>query len=256
MDTAGPTSRLERQHAIAAVLALALGDALLLHLAPFRFGLLSLVLYPAPTTALIAGLRPRRTTPLLTCAAVALALPVAAALPIGLLQRHIAADQWIHAQVVPDQALPQVVDTPSLRRQPYRFDPGSGQLTMMFGIPGALTDTIWTAAETVTEGENPCGPVTIARGDATDQGTPLDCRPFGNGLWRLSLPSAGNRIRPRDRSRDHRRDRSVRHRRAARPARRSPGRRRRSVDPHRPGTGRPARPAPSLTGRREPITGP
>lgn len=59
---------------------------------------------------------------------------------------------------------------------------------MMFGIPGALTDTIWTAAETVTEGENPCGPVTIAQGDATNQDAPLDCRPLGNGLWRLALP--------------------------------------------------------------------
>ncbi len=172
-----------------AVLALALGDALLLHLAPFRFGLLSLALYPAPTAALVAGLRPRRTPPLLVGAAVALVLPAAAGLPIGLLQRHVAADQWIHAQAIPDRALLQVVDFPSLRRQPYLFDPGSGQLTMMFGIPGALTDTIWTAAETVTEGENPCGPVTIARGDGTEQGAPLDCEPLGDGLWRLALPS-------------------------------------------------------------------
>jgi hypothetical protein len=173
----------------AAVLVLALGNALLLHLAPFRFGLLSLALYPAPTTALIAGLRPRRTTSLLTGAAVALLLPAAAGLPVGLLQRHVAADQWVHAQAIPDRALLQVVDFPSLRRQPYLFDPGSGQLTMLFGIPGALTDTIWTAAETVTEGENPCGPVTTAQGDATNQGTPLDCEPLGNGLWRLALPS-------------------------------------------------------------------
>lgn len=173
----------------AAVLVLALGNALLLHLAPFRFGLLSLALYPAPTAALIAGLRPRRTTPLLAGAAVAFLLPAAVALPIGLLQRHVAADQWVHAQAIPDRALLQVVDFPSLRRQPYLFDPGSGQLTMMFGVPGALTDTIWTAAETVTEGENPCGPVTIAQGDATDQAAPLDCEPLGDGLWRLSLPS-------------------------------------------------------------------
>jgi len=173
----------------AAVLALALGNALLLHLAPFRFGLLSLALYPAPTAALIAGLRPRRTTPLLTGAAVALLLPAAVGLPIGLLQRHVAADQWIHAQAIPDRALLQVVDFPSLRRQPYLFDPGSGHLTMMFGVPGAFTDTIWTAAETVTEGENPCAAVTIAQGDAANQGTPLDCEPLGTGLWRLSLPS-------------------------------------------------------------------
>jgi hypothetical protein len=172
-----------------AVLALALVDALLLHLAPFRFGLLSLALYPAPTAALIAGLRPRRTTPLLVGAAVALVLSAVVGPAIGLLQRHVAADQWVHAQAIPDRALLQVVDFPSLRRQPYRFDPGSGQLTMMFGIPGAFTDTIWTAAETVTEGENPCGPVTIARGDGTEQGTPLDCEPAGDGLWRLALPS-------------------------------------------------------------------
>ena len=173
----------------AAVLILALGNALLLHVAPFRFGLLSLALYPVPTVALIAGLRRRRTTPLLTGVVVALVLPAAVGLPIGLMQRHVATDQWVHAQAIPDRALLQVVDFPSLRRQPYLFDPGSGQLTMLFGIPGALTDTIWTAAETVAEGENPCGPVTTAQDDATNQGTPLDCEPLGNGLWRLALPS-------------------------------------------------------------------
>src|SRR5262249_47179685 len=41
----------------------------------------------------------------------------------------------------------------------------------------------------VTEGDNPCAAVTIAQGDATNQGTPLDCQSLGNGLWRLSLPS-------------------------------------------------------------------
>lgn len=173
----------------AAVLALALGDALLLHLAPFRFGLLSLVLYPAPTVALIAGLRPRRTTALLTGAALALVLPAATGSSIGLVQRHVAADQWVQAQAIPDRTMLQVIDLPSLRQQPYLFDPSTGQLTMLFGIPGALTDTIWTAAETVTEGENPCGPVTIAQGDATNQETPLGCEPLGNGLWRLALPS-------------------------------------------------------------------
>lgn len=167
---------------------LAVATVVMAHLAPFRLGLLSVLLYAAPPLLCGAALHARRPTAMAVLLATAGAVPVAAAHPIALLQQHVAATQWMKAQGITSRDLMQGIDLPGLVQEPYQYDRAGGQLTAVFQQDeGWLLPPIAIAAETVTPGDQPCAPVLIASGDAQDQRTPQDCQPSEDGLWKLDL---------------------------------------------------------------------
>lgn len=167
---------------------LAVTTVLLARLAPFRLGLLSVLLYAAPPLPGGAALHARRPTAMVVLLAAAGVMPVAVAHPIAVLQQHVAATQWMHAQGVTSRQMAQDIDLPDLVQEPYQYDRASGQLTAVFQQDeGWLLPPIAIAAETVTPGDQPCAPVLVASGDAQDQQTPQDCQTSDDGLWQLDL---------------------------------------------------------------------
>ncbi|HVT67728.1 MAG TPA: hypothetical protein VHF26_08270 [Trebonia sp.] len=171
-----------------ALLALAGGDALLARAAPFGLGLLSLALYTTPTATVTHALRRGQPKTLAVSTAVALLLPATLARPAAALQQHVAAEQWISAQGIPGRTSVQAIDL-GMRQDTYTWDPAARQLTALFGVDDA-GDPIWIAAETITPDGDPCGPVLLAEGDATDQQHPATCQALGDGLWKLTLPDS------------------------------------------------------------------
>jgi hypothetical protein len=173
----------------AATATLAFTDAALTHTAPFRFGLLSLLLYLLPALLIAAALNARRPQTAAVLVAAATVLPTAAAYPIGTLQRHIAAAQWMHAQgIAPGRTVLQVLELPGLQQEPYRYDPSTGQLTAIFDVSqGWLLGPIETAAETVITGDHPCAAVLVVTGDAYGPSTPDTCQVIGDGTWKLGF---------------------------------------------------------------------
>lgn len=112
----------------------------------------------------------------------------AVAHPIAVVQQHVAATQWMHAQGITSRKMVQKVDLPGLAQEPYQYDRASGQLTAVFHQDeGWLLPPIALAAETVTPGDQPCAPVLVAAGDAQDQQTPQGCEPSADGVWQLDL---------------------------------------------------------------------
>ena len=167
---------------------LAVTTVLLARLAPFRLGLLSVLLYAALPLLGGAALHARRPTVMAALLAAAGVMPVAAAHPIAVLQQHVAASQWMHAQGITSREIVQDIDLLDLVQEPYQYDRASGQLTAVFQQDeGWLLPPIAIAAETVTPGDQPCASVLIASGDAQDQRTPQDCQPSDDGLWQLDL---------------------------------------------------------------------
>ena len=149
--------------------------------APFRWGLLSLVLYSAPALLAAAAATARWRTALAVCAAAAVGLGLCAP-SLGAAQQHWYADQWLAAHHIPSNVVVEVIDVPGLRQLPYTYDQGARQLTAEYdgsldGVDG------WFAVETVTAGSpDPCGPLTTADGDGLGTQTP-GCTQIDGDLW-------------------------------------------------------------------------
>lgn len=166
--------------ALAAVFGLDAAAMLALSwLMPFRWGLLSCLLYAAPALLISAAalLRSRRTV---VTAAAGLAVLFAVAVPIRGLQQHVAARAWQATTGVPTRSVAQVVHFPGMRQDLYVWD--GEALTAMFSAPLGPSDA-WLAAESVRPGyADPCGPVLTAEGDASGTQTPR-CVRQAPGLW-------------------------------------------------------------------------
>ncbi|SEN79740.1 hypothetical protein SAMN05216267_1010103 [Actinacidiphila rubida] len=148
-------------------------------LLPFRWGLLSCLLYAAPALLVAAAvlLRSRRAV---VTAAVGLAALLALAAPVRALQQQVAEREWVRTSGIPSRSLAQVVSFPGMRQDRYVWD--GHTLTAMFSAPVGPSDA-WLAAETVRPGHaDPCGPVLTADGDGTRTET-LDCVQEAPGLW-------------------------------------------------------------------------
>lgn len=151
----------------------------LAQLLPFRWGVLSCLMYATPALLVSAAvlLRSRRA---MATAVIGFAVLLALAVPVRTLQQHIAAREWARTTGVPSRTVAQVVDFPGMYQDRYVWD--GKTLTAMFNFPIGLSDA-WLAAETVRPGyADPCGPLLTAEGDASGTATP-PCVREAPGLW-------------------------------------------------------------------------
>jgi hypothetical protein len=118
------------------------------HLAPFRFGLLSVLLYGAPAVLLVVSVLARTRRPLAVCAILAAAVFVLA-VPVRLLQQAVCAWEWTHAAGVPSRAWLQVIDIPGRHQQMYDWDARSQILGGYWAAETGPGDS-WAAVEAVT----------------------------------------------------------------------------------------------------------
>jgi hypothetical protein len=152
--------------------------------APFRPGLLSVLLYWAPAMCLAAAVL-RGTRAALYSAAGLMAALVAVAFPVHLLQQAVVAGQWQSETGVPSRAYVQVVSLPGTWQYPYQWDSRTHTLSAYFISPGGYQDA-WAATETVTaKGGNPCAtgltePTEWLDAPVTE---PASCIPVGPGQW-------------------------------------------------------------------------
>lgn len=147
--------------------------------APFRWGVLSCLLFALPALVTGAALV-RRTRVAAVVAAAGLLAVYAAAVPIGSTQARVAAQEWIRGNGIPSRALAQVVELPGLRQEAYTWD--GKALMALFGKNMEMS-TAWLGAETVTPGlVDPCGPLLEGSGD-TSESRAAPCVPDGPGLW-------------------------------------------------------------------------
>jgi hypothetical protein len=124
--------------------------------APFRPGLLSVLLYWAPAMGMaVAVLRGTRVA--LSAAGGLVVAVVSMAVPVHLLQQAIVAREWLWGNGVPSRAYVQVISLPDSTQQSYQWDRQTSTLTAYFiyAPPGALQEG-WVATETVSRGGNPC----------------------------------------------------------------------------------------------------
>lgn len=154
---------------------------LLTPLAPFRWGLLSCLLYGLPALLVAAAVVFRSRA--VAAATVGGVLAVyAVALPVGALQQRVAAGEWMRATGIPSRALVQVVALPGLDQEPYSWD--GKTVTAMFSLD-AGPSTMWMGAETVTSGRaDPCGRLLEGDGDASGTSAAPCVRRGGNWRWR------------------------------------------------------------------------
>lgn len=156
----------------------------LTRIAPFRVGLLSLLLYCAPAllAAMTAAARSHRARFGYATAGICIAATLG---PLARFQQHTAAAQWITTYKIDARVL-QVVDLPGTKQEPYQVDPATRQLTAIYQAPigGAFGFSAWIGVETVTPGaSDPCGPLQVAIGDGIDTETPPYCVQAGPSLW-------------------------------------------------------------------------
>lgn len=157
---------------------------LLARLLPFRWGVLSCLVYCLPALCVGWASIVRTRTAVLT-AVVGLALVYAAGAPLRGLQEHVVARQWMRAEAIPSRALAQVVTLPGMTQKPYTWD--GRRLTALFEVPAGPM-AAWMGAEVVTLGStDPCGPLLEAEGDTTGSATP-PCVEDGPGLWFRGTP--------------------------------------------------------------------
>ncbi|MFI1093189.1 hypothetical protein [Streptomyces sp. NPDC020917] len=153
--------------------------AALAEVVPFRWGVLSCLLYAAPALLVSAAalLRSRRA---LVTAVAGFAVLLGLAVPLRALQEHVAAREWVRTTSVPSRSVAQVVRFPGMRQERYVWD--GTTLTAMFTVPVGPSDA-WLAAEAVRPGyADPCGPVLTAEGDASGTQNP-PCVREAPGLW-------------------------------------------------------------------------
>ncbi|MGV9246482.1 hypothetical protein [Streptomyces sp. NPDC003710] len=165
---------------LACVLLADMGVMLLLTVVlPFRWGLLSCLMYclPALFVACATILRSRASV---QAAVAGLLLVYVLAIPVRELQQHVAAKEWLRATGIPSRAMAQVVTLPGMTQEPYTWD--GKTLTAMFDLPMGPSQA-WMGAERVTSGYvDPCGPLLEGAGDASETESP-PCAQDRPGLW-------------------------------------------------------------------------
>jgi hypothetical protein len=153
--------------------------------APFRPGLLSVLLYWAPALLLAAAVLRATRTALLTAGGLILAV-VAVAVPVRLLQQAISAEEWLRVNGIPSRAYAQVITVPGSTQNQFQWDSQTGTLTADFVYPGWTSDG-WGGTETVTKAGNPCQVVLTAPVWAGYAGSgPASCVTVGPGQWELT----------------------------------------------------------------------
>lgn len=153
------------------------GMLLLETIMPFRAGLLSMLCYCLPALA-VAPAVAVRSGAAARAAVAALVAVCLLAVPVRLLQQHVAAQEWLQRTRIP-RSLAQVVSLPGMTQEAYYRDGRS--LVAVFDLSSGTG--LGGGAETVTPGyADPCGPVLADQGDA--EGYESDpCTPAGPGLW-------------------------------------------------------------------------
>lgn len=153
--------------------------------APFRPGLLSVLLYWAPAMFLAAAVLRATRTVLLTAGALIPAV-MAAAVPVRLLQLAISAEEWLRVNGIPSRAYAQVITVPGSTQNQFQWDSQTGPLTADFVYPG-WTSAGWGGTETVTKAGNPCRVVLTAPVWADYAGSgPASCAAASPGQWELT----------------------------------------------------------------------
>jgi hypothetical protein len=172
--------------AVAVVLVAVQAAAMVLldRLAPFRPGLLSVLLYGAPAVLLAGGVLAMTRPARVACAALAAGV-FALAVPVRVLQQAVMAWEWTHAAGVPSRAWLQVINVPGMPQEPYQWDARSRALTAYFDM---WIDPLyqWADVETVTSDRSaPPATLTWADGDSTGP-HPVRCARQEPGLWQCA----------------------------------------------------------------------
>jgi hypothetical protein len=113
-------------------------------LAPFRPGLLSVLLYSGSAMLIADGVVVTGRRVRVACA-VAVAGVLALAVPVRLLQQAVGAWEWTHLGGVPSRAWLQVINLPGMSQQPYQWEAGTRTLTAYFDDPadeGYVVETV------------------------------------------------------------------------------------------------------------------
>jgi hypothetical protein len=177
--------------AAALMVAVQAGTMVLLdRIAPFRPGLLSVLLYGAPTVLLADGVLAGAWRGRAAYAAV-MAGVLALAIPVQLLQQAVMAGEWTSVAGVPSRAWLQATDVPGMPQEPYQWDARSRTLTAYFDI---WIDPLyqWGDVETVTSDRGtPTAALTWAYGDGAAP-RPARCARLGPGLWRCVPADRGD----------------------------------------------------------------
>jgi hypothetical protein len=163
---------------------------LLDRIAPFRPGLLSVLLYGAPAVLRAGGVLARTRRGRAAYAAVTAGV-LALAVPVQLLQQAVMAWEWTSVAGVPSRAWLEAVDVPGMPREPYQWDARSRALTAYFDI---WIDPLyqWGDVETVTSDRGtPPAVLTWAYGDGAGP-RPARCARLGPGLWRCVPADRGD----------------------------------------------------------------
>jgi hypothetical protein len=186
---------------VTAVLLVAIQAAVIVILslaAPFRPGLLSVLLYWAPAMVLAAAVLRATHAALLTAFGLMVAV-VAVAVPVRLLQQAISAEEWLRVNGIPSRAYAQVITVPGSAQDQFQWDSQTGTLTADFVYPG-WTSPGWGGTEMVTKAGNPCRVVLTAPVWAGYAGSgPASCAASGPGQWELTSQGlTGYALRTRD----------------------------------------------------------
>ncbi len=168
------------------LVALQAGVTVILNFAaPFRPGLLSVLLYWAPAMLLATGVLRATRAALLTAGGLVVAV-VAVAVPVRLLQQAVSAEEWVRVNGIPSRAYAQVINVPGSTQNQFQWDSRTGTLSADFVYPGWLQQG-WGGTETVTRASNPCQPGLDAPAwTGYFESGPVSCIADGQGLWLLT----------------------------------------------------------------------
>jgi hypothetical protein len=149
-------------------------------LAPFRPGLLSLLLYGAPAVLAVSVLA--RTWRAYAVSAVLAAAVSGLAVPVGLWQQAVGAWEWTHAAGVPSRAWLQVINIPGNHQEPYDWD---GRSRILGGYWDTGTDPAydWAAVEAVTSGRSDMFTALAWAEDGYSDPGNTQCTRRGADLW-------------------------------------------------------------------------
>jgi hypothetical protein len=150
-------------------------------LAPFRFGLLSVLLYGAPAVLLVVSVLARTRRALAVCAVLAAAV-FALAVPVRLLQQAMCAWEWTHAAGVPSRAWLQVINIPGRHQEMYDWDARSQVLGGFWAAETGPGDS-WAAVEAVTSGRTAMFTALAWAVDGDADPGDTRCTRLGADLW-------------------------------------------------------------------------
>lgn len=160
---------------------------------PFQFGLLSVVVYVAPLVVAVLAIRRMSKSNtasgvrrVLLEALAMLAVLLVLAVPLGFLQRTLAATVWFTGSGVPSRASTQVITIPGMTQEAYLWAARQRQLTAYFDAPIGPGE-FWSAIERVRNGaSNPCATADYPDGDdsLTEKAS---CTRAAQGLWVLRI---------------------------------------------------------------------